>query len=120
MKMRSNKTKDCKECSDSRNLLSVFIDKNKFIIGDVYLFHKTDPRCPANSSLWGMFDKSVDGAVFLESCSSDHEKFDTWCMLPEDYRYCRLTTRTELRQYILNQTWYESRRILKAEWQTKI
>ncbi len=95
-----------------RNLLSNYIAAEKFTIGDVYLFHKTNPQCPAGSSLWGVFDKCKDGEIYLESCSTDNEKFDNWCRLPEGYMYCRLATRPELRRYIFDQTWYESRKVL--------
>lgn len=98
--------------SAKQNQISDYIAAHKFEIGDVYLFHKSDPRCPSDSSLWGVFDKSDGGTVFLESSSSDCEEFRTWCRLPEGYRFCRPATRTEMRQYIFEQTWDESRRIL--------
>lgn len=101
--------------SAERNLLSDYIAAEKFTIGDVYLFHKTDSRCPAGSSLRGVFDKCKDGEVYLESCSTDNGEFDNWCRLPEGYMYCRLATRPELRHYIFDQTWYESRKILASE-----
>ena len=97
-----------------QNRLSDYIAADRFDIGDVYLFHKTDPRCPKGSSLWGMFDKCEDGKVFLESSSRDCEVFENWCRLPDDYVYCRLATRTELHQYVFEQTWCESRQILGA------
>ncbi len=98
--------------SATKNQLSNYIAADRFTIGDVYLFNKTDPKCPRSSSLWGVLDKCEGDTVYLESCSNDREKFDTWCRLPEDYRYCRLATRTEMRQYIFDQTWHESRKIL--------
>lgn len=98
--------------SASRNLLSDYIAADKFTFGDVYLFHKTNPRCPAGSSLWGVFDKCENGAVYLESCSTDNKEYHNWCRLPEGYMYCRLSTRSEFRRYIFDQTWYESRQIL--------
>lgn len=98
-------------CLSTRNLLSNYIAADKFTFGDVYLFHKTNPRCPAGSSLWGVFDKCLDGEVYLESCSTDNEEYHNWCRLPEGYMYCRLSTRSELRRYIFDQTWYESRKL---------
>lgn len=101
-----------KSDSAARNLLSDYIAAEKFAVGDVYLFHKTNPRCPAGSSLWGVFDKCKDGEVYLESCSTDNEEFSNWLRLPEGYIYCRLATRPELRRYIFDQTWYESRKVM--------
>jgi len=104
-----------KSDSATKNQLSNYISADRFKIGDVYLFNKTDPKCQGDSSLWGVFDKCDGETVYLESSSRDREKFDIWCRLPEDYRYCRLAARTEMRQYIFDQTFNESRRMLGAE-----
>lgn len=79
-------------------------------IGDVYLFNRTNKRCPPESSLWGMFDKREGAEIYLES-SSDSElcRFTLWHKLPDDYRYCRLATREELQSYIYRLTWFECR-----------
>lgn len=79
-----------------------------FIIGDVYLFHPDDPRCPAAESLWGVFDKRTDGAIRLESSSRDLLHFRKWHLLPEEYRHCRCATRAELRDYMASLLWFES------------
>ena len=73
-----------------------------FIPGEVYLFHRTDPECPACSSLYGIFDKETSDAIYLESSSSDLQTFRHWHRLKEDYYYCRLAARSELRDYIFN------------------
>ena len=70
------------------------------IVGEVYLFHESDPCCPAGSSLWGVFDKRLDGSIYLESSTYDLIRFRKWHVLPRAYRYCRLSTRSELRDYI--------------------
>ena len=41
-----------------------------FESGELYLFHPTDPSCPASESLWGLFDKAAEGRVFFESSTS--------------------------------------------------
>ena len=46
----------------------------KFRIGDVYLFHATDPGCESGTSLWGI----------------------------AEYLFCRLSTREELRDFSFN------------------
>ena len=49
----------------------------KFRIGDVYLFHTTDP-------------------------SADLRKYNYWTFLPAEYQFCRLSTREELRDFSFN------------------
>ena len=73
-----------------------------FESGDVYLFHKRNSRCPPESSLWGMFDKRVGSSVYLESSTKNLRHFDMWHRLPERYRYCRHSTRSEFRDYVFN------------------
>ncbi len=73
-----------------------------FIPGEVYLFHRTDPECPADGSLYGIIDKETSDAIHLESSSSDLQTFRHWYRLAEDYRYCRMASRSELRDYIFN------------------
>lgn len=79
-----------------------------FTIGDVYLFHPDDPRCPAAESLWGVFDKRTDGTIRLESSSRDLLHFRKWHLLSEEYRHCRCATRAELRDYMASLLWFES------------
>ncbi len=83
---------------------------DKFTIGEVYLFHRTDPQCPAESSLWGVFDKHADNSIFLESSTRDLYYFRKWHKLPVGYNYCRLATRPELRDYTAGLQWFEFRR----------
>jgi len=73
-----------------------------FIPGEVYLFHRTDPDCPADGSLYGIFDKETSDAIYLESSSLDLDQFRHWHRLAENYCYCRPATRFELRDYIFN------------------
>lgn len=68
-------------------------------VGELYLFHRTDPHCPPATSLWGVFDRDDDERLHLESSSSDLHSFRRWHTLPEAYRYRRLATREELRDY---------------------
>lgn len=77
--------------------------------GEVYLFHRSDPACPAESSLWGVFDKRINGEIYLESSTEDLVRFRKWHCLPQGYRYCRLSTRAELRDYISDSLRFELR-----------
>ena len=71
-----------------------------FRAGEVYLFHRSDSRCPGSSSLWGQYDKQYRGRLYLESSSHNLRTFRHWHILPEEYRYCRRASRHELRDYI--------------------
>lgn len=72
----------------------------KFRIGDVYLFHATDPECKSQTALWGIVDnRSVEGRIHLEVSSLDLKHYLYWTLLPEIYRFCRLSTREELRDF---------------------
>jgi len=75
-----------------------------FIPRAVYLFHRIDPECPTDGSLYGIFDKETADAIYLESSSLDLRKFRHWHHLAKDYRYCRPAIRFELRDYIFNLT----------------
>lgn len=76
--------------------------KFPFVIGDLYLFHSTKKYCPSRSSLWGIYDKTEDGVIYLESSTLDLHHFSIWHRLPEEYRYSRRATRRELRDYMYN------------------
>ncbi|MDE6779080.1 MAG: hypothetical protein K2J51_06415 [Alistipes sp.] len=78
-------------------------------VGELYLFHSKDPQCPASSSLWGIYDKYEYGRLYLESSSRNQRSFRKWHALPKHYRYCRLSSRSELRDYIWNLSYSESR-----------
>ena len=82
----------------------------KLEIGEVYLFHISDPSCPCDSSIWGVFDKMVGSTIYLESQSRDLRYFQLWIPLPIEFRFVRLATRSELRDYIYNLAAWESAR----------
>ena len=73
-----------------------------FKVGEVYLFHTDDPRCPDTESLWGLYDRHDGNSIRLESCSTDQKNFSKDRRLPAQYRFCRLSTRGELRDYMVN------------------
>jgi len=79
----------------------------QFIAGELYVFHATDCTCPADGSLFGIFDKETSAGICLESSSRDFVHFCLWHRLPPEYRYCRLASRDELRDYIFNLVCYE-------------
>lgn len=72
----------------------------RFRAGEVYLFSVADPLCGARGSLWATYDKSCGGEIHLEACTSDRRRFVLWHVLPGAYRYCRMATRDELREYM--------------------
>lgn len=76
--------------------------------GELYLFHSKNPLCPASSSLWGIFDKYESGRIYLESSSLNQRSFRIRHPLPPRYRYCRLSSRSELRDYIWNLSYFEN------------
>ena len=72
----------------------------KFRIGDVYLFHDTDPECQSRTALWGIVDKrSAEGRIHMEVFTPNLKNYRFWTLLPEKYRFCRLATREELRDF---------------------
>ncbi len=81
-----------------------------FEAGELYLFHRNDASCPAESSLWGVYDKHTERGIVLESCSLGLYDFRYRELLPAEYRYRRLSTRSELRDYTCNLAWWEARR----------
>ena len=83
------------------------IETLRLHIGDLYLFHPTNPRCPSTSSLWCIFDKRQNNRIYAESASRDLLTFRLWIALPTHYRYARRATRSELRDYIFNLSWFE-------------
>lgn len=103
---RAKDMPDCKfslspyeECVESRGECCA-PSADELQIGEVYVFNTDDPACPSGSSLWGVFDKCEGGRIYLESSSEDLQHFTHACKLPDRYRYWRLTTRSELRDYI--------------------
>ncbi len=96
-----------KNSFDSHSNLTDF----EFEVGDVYLFHTDDPACPADSSLWAVFDKRVGDRVFLNSVTDDLMYFDTGYRLPLHYRYCRIATKAELRDFAFALRRFEGKRV---------
>ena len=75
---------------------------SEFHIGDLYLFHPDKPHCPSTTSLWGFHNKTSNGIIYLEHSTEDLRHFRLWHRLPQHYRYYRLATRDELRDYMYN------------------
>ena len=80
----------------------MIIQQISFKVGEVYLFHKENSECPDVESLWGLYDKRVEDAIYLETCTLDQKHFFRGQRLPAEYRFCRLSARHELRDYIAN------------------
>lgn len=80
-----------------------------FTFGELYLFNRTDRRCPVKGSLFGTFSQEKSGIIYLESSSIDLRHFRLWHSLPKTYRYYRTATRAELRDYFFNLAFFECR-----------
>lgn len=78
------------------------LHSTKFLIGELYLFHPTKKYCPSRSSLWGIYYKTEEGIIYLESYTLDLVHFKIWHRLPNGYRYSRRATRRELSDYMYN------------------
>lgn len=74
----------------------------QFRIGDLYLFHPCNPFCPPEESLWGFYDRTSMDNIYLEHSTIDHNHFMLSHKLPKRYRFYRLATRSELRDYMYN------------------
>ncbi len=83
---------------------------HQLLSGALYLFYRSDRRCSAANSLFGIVDKTADGIIYLESSSRDLRRFRLWHRLPRVYHYARRATRSELRDYLFNLACYECRR----------
>ena len=84
------------------------IAPGRFVPGELYLFHRSNADCPPSGSLWGLFDRSAAGAIYLESSSRDLHGFRFRHPLPDSYRYFRPATRDEYRDYFYNLGYYDS------------
>ncbi len=83
-------------------------DASELVEGELYLFNTRDAACPPDFSLWGIVSCVKQGAIILESSTRDNRLFNLWHVLPEDYIYCRLSTRSELYLYASNLSYFES------------
>lgn len=97
--MKKPKQNGAVRCGMADGVPLSYTHQTGFTVGEVYLFHSTDRCCPADGSLWGIFDKKIGGEIYLESSSRDLFGFRYWHRLSRKYRYCRLSTRDELRDY---------------------
>ena len=68
----------------------------------LYLFNSSNPQCLPNTSLWSIYDKTKNGIIHLELHSFDLEHFRSQFILPKHYRFHRLATRSELRDFMYN------------------
>ena len=80
----------------------IICSKSKFRVGDLYLFHTDNPLCPPEESLWGFYDMTSMDNIYLEHSTIDHNHFKLSHKLPKRYRFYRLATRSELRDYMYN------------------
>lgn len=79
-------------------------EKVTWQVGELYLFaHHTEPH----RQLWAILaDVERDGVV-AESATEDFRSFDRWVRLAPVWRYRRMATRDELRDYSYALALYE-------------
>ena len=82
--------------------------KSTFRVGDLYLFHSSNPHCPPATSLWGFHNKTTNGVIYLEHSTLDLRHFRLWHNLSKRYHYYRLATRDELRDYMYSLAIWDS------------
>lgn len=87
----------------------IICKKTKFRIGDLYLFHPNNPLCPPDESLWGFYDRTSMDNIYLEHSTINLQNFILYHILPKQYRFYRLATRSELRDYMYNLGYYEKK-----------
>ncbi|MBR5464730.1 MAG: hypothetical protein IKU77_02910 [Alistipes sp.] len=84
-------------------LLSSFpIEEFDPVLGELYLFHTSDPACPSEECLWAVVAQYRAGRLVVESGTTDLSHFDCWFEVSSLYRYVRSATREELRDYSYN------------------
>jgi hypothetical protein len=83
---------------------------SKFQIGELYLFHPENKRCPPQTSLWGIYDKTENGVIHLELHSFDLKHFRSRFSLPKHYLFHRLATRSELRDFMYNLGYFDGKK----------
>ena len=96
----------CETAADGNRSLENF----KFETGEIYLFHRTDPDCPDDGALWAVVDSRDADGITLESCTDNLIDFSVRCRLPAEYRYCRLASRSEVREYAVALAMFEIER----------
>ena len=74
------------------------IDAMRFECGELYLFALTPDERPERC-LWGVFDRKESGSILLEQMTRSLRWFVLGVPLPSAYRYARLASREELRDY---------------------
>ncbi len=86
------------------------VSGTSFEAGELYLFHLEDPACPAEECLWGCYeDRGDECKIILENSTVDLHLFRLKGELPKAYKYHRLATRAELRDYAYALARYECR-----------
>jgi len=107
--MNKEKNLVCTRCRTAADTGRPF-ENIEFETGEIYLFHKTDPDCPDGDALWAVFDSRDVNGIMLESCTDNLIDFTLRCRLPADYRYCRLSTESEVREYAVALAMFEIER----------
>lgn len=87
---------------------TLILSHPRYLCGDLYLFHPYNKHCPSKNSLWGIYDRTENGKIYLESSTLDNKIFRIWHPLPSKYCYSRRATRAELRDYMYNMGYYDS------------
>lgn len=81
------------------------LDTLSFRPGDLYVFSPTDTESP-EQTLLGIYDcHDSSGCIRLEAASHDYNTFQQRIRLADTYRFVRMATRDELRDFCYNMGW---------------
>ena len=75
------------------------IHKVHFACGELYLFSDVLRMRDPESCLWGVYDRTDSGRIYLEHMACDLTHIGHWLPLPSEYRYARRASRDELRDF---------------------
>lgn len=75
------------------------IHKVYFACGELYLFSDVPRMRDPESCLWGVYDRTDSGRIYLEHMACDLTPIGHWLPLPSEYRYARRASRDELRDF---------------------
>ncbi len=84
--------------------------------GELYLFHPSDARCPAEESVWAFSVNTTESHFRCESMTFDLVQFLYWQQMPLSTLYYRKANRAELRDYIYNLAQSECEMVRGSLW----
>lgn len=86
------------------------IGRMRFRTAEVYLFSPVRRPVDPCSCLWGVVDCMTQGQIRMEILSYGFSEYLLNCTLPEGFRFARMATRDELRDFVYNIAFREGAR----------